>query len=179
MPYMAIDIKSAIVVLGSPNAKDGRLFDVAIQRCELALSEYKNHPDYKFLLTGGYGAHFNETNLPHAYYLAQYLIKSGVPENDILEYAESANSKEDATLSKPTIKKHNIKNIVIITSDYHLDRTQYIFKHIFMDLNINISFKVVQSDLENSEINIAELIEHEKIALEELKEFGLENYYNR
>lgn len=176
---MATDISGAIVVLGSPNTKDGRLYDVAIQRCELALSEYNNHPDYKFLLTGGYGTHFNESNKPHAFYLTQYLIKFGVSEKNVLEFAESANSIEDAILSRQIIQKHNIKKIIVITSDYHINRAQYIFKKIYRDLNIEISFNKCKSDIKNSKLDILQLIKHEKFALRKLKKIGIGNYYNQ
>lgn len=174
---MTIDMQGILIVLGSPNAKDGRLYDIAVGRCKKALSEYKKHPDYKFLLTGGYGTHFNESNQPHACYLAQYLMDAGVSEKDILEYAESTNTIEDAILCKSIISKYKCGNIIVITSDYHLERAQYIFNRLFRDLDINISFKTAKSDIQNSELDILALIEHEKIALGKIKKYGLENYY--
>ncbi|MBN2425075.1 MAG: YdcF family protein [Calditrichaceae bacterium] len=176
---MTDKIAAAIVILGSPNTDDGQLYDVAVQRCILALDVYRNNRSYKFLLTGGYGAHFNNSNKPHAHYLAQYLIRSGVPKEDILEYAESANSIEDAVLSQPIIEKYHINKIIVITSDYHFERANYIFEQVYKDSGIDISFKTVQSDSSNSELNIADLIEHEQKALKKLKKYGLENYYKK
>ncbi len=176
---MVNKITGAILILGSPNTKDGRLYDVAIGRCKIALCEYRKNKNYKFILTGGYGAHFNESNHPHAWYLAQYLIKSGVPKKDILEYIESANSIEDVRLSKPIILKHNINRIIVVTSDYHLDRAQYIFNQIYSHLNLNIFFSAARTDIKNSELDILKLIEHEKFALEKIKQYGVENYYKK
>ena len=173
------EMAGAIIVLGSPNTKDGRLYDVAIGRCEIALSEYRKNKNYKFLLTGGYGAHFNESNHPHAWYLAQYLIESGVPKKDILEYAESTDSIEDAKLSKPIILKHNINRIIIVTSDYHLNRAQYIFNQVYSHLNVEIFFSTAKTDIKNSELDILKLMKHEKFALEKIKRYGLENYYKK
>jgi uncharacterized SAM-binding protein YcdF (DUF218 family) len=170
-------IAGAIIVLGSPNTKDGRLYDVAIARCKIALGEYRKNKNYKFLLTGGYGTHFNESNHPHAWYLAQYLIESGVPEKDILEYAESTNSIEDARLSRPIILKHSINRIIIVTSDYHLNRAEYIFNQVYKHMNVNIFFSTARTDIKNSELDILKLIKHEEFALEKIKRYGLENYY--
>jgi uncharacterized SAM-binding protein YcdF (DUF218 family) len=175
---MRNEIEGAILILGSPNTKNGRLYDVAIGRCEQALVEYKNHPDYKFILTGGYGNHFNKSKLPHAQHLAQYLIQSGVQEKDILEYVESSNSIEDAILSKLSILKYNIKRIIIVTSDYHFNRAKYIFNRIFENLYVEISFSIKKTDPNDSELDIFKLNEHEKIALKKIMKYGIENYYN-
>ena len=175
---MRNEIEGAILILGSPNTIDGRLYDVAIGRCEQALVEYKSHPNYKFLLTGGYGDHFNKSKFPHAWYLAQYLIQSGVAEKDILEYVKSTNSIEDATLSKLSILKYNINRIIIVTSDYHLNRAKYIFDKVFKRENVEISFSIKKTDTNNSELDISKLIEHEKFAINKIKKYGIENYYN-
>lgn len=174
---MANDPDGVIIVLGSPNDRNGRLYDVAIGRCKTAIRVYKKHPGYKLLLTGGYGTHFNESNRPHARYLAEYLIQSGLQKKDILEFAESANSIEDATLSKPIIQKYDIKNIIIVTSDYHVDRAKYIFNQIYENIPVNISFSTAITDIKNSELDIRSLIKHEKFSLNKLKKYGMENYY--
>jgi uncharacterized SAM-binding protein YcdF (DUF218 family) len=174
---MTSEIPGAIIVLGSPNAKDGRLYDVAVGRCETALNVYRKHPDYKFILTGGFGSHFNQSNQPHAYYLAQCLINSGIQEKDILEFAESANSIEDALLSRPIVEKYNIRRLIIVTSDYHAERAEFIFTKVYEDLDVNISFSAADTNIENSELDIRRLIQHEKTALQKLKKNGLEKYY--
>jgi uncharacterized SAM-binding protein YcdF (DUF218 family) len=167
-----------IMILGSPNTDDGRLYDVAVSRCKLALVEFEKNPAAKFLLTGGYGAHFNRSSKPHAAYLEEYLIQAGVKRDSILEYAKSANTIEDAALSKPIIKKYQAPNLKIITSDYHLARAEYIFREIYRDLDLNLTFLAAPSDEEGSELNIKELKKHETNALQKLQQKGIENYYS-
>ena len=176
-------IQNLIIILGSPNRNDGRLFDVAISRCKLGLSVYKKYKDKKsnckILLTGGYGEHFNQTNKPHAYYLEQYLIKAGVPKSDILEYAERSNSNEDAFLSKRIVDKYNVENIIIITSDYHLERAKFIFNKVYKDLSVDISFLGSPTDEEHSKLDIKALKSHEEKAMDKLRQYGVEGYYKR
>lgn len=159
-----------IVILGSPNSDQSDLYSVAKQRCELGIKEYIKHPNRKILLTGGFGDHFNTTDKPHAYYLKQYLIKRGVPEQYIIDFALSKNTLEDASLSKSIIAKYKVQNIVIITSDYHYDRAKFIFEKEFSDTNIQVHFSVCQTDENDCEFDLKSQTEHEKRSLKMLIE---------
>jgi len=163
------NVNGLIVVLGSPNSEDGELYSVAQERCRLALDEYTKHPGWKILLTGGYGAHFNTTHQPHAEYLKRYLTARGVPEADILEFAESSNTIQDAYLSKPIVRKYGVKHILVITSDYHQDRVRYVFEREFADTDVEIEFSIAQTDEAACELDLEALKRHEREALERLK----------
>ena len=159
-----------IIVLGSPNSPDGELYSVAKERCELALVEYAKHPNWKILLTGGYGAHFNTTDQPHAAYLKQYLVKRGVPSEAFVEFAESSNTLQDASLAKPIVLKYQVREIIVVTSDYHIDRARYIFEREFADTGIHIEFAVSQTQAETCELNLEAQKKHEREALTKLRE---------
>ncbi len=167
---MDVTIKGMIVVLGSPNSETGELYEIAKDRCKSALREYRNRPDWKLLLTGGYGEHFNTTDEPHAAYLKNYLIKKGVPEGDIAEFAKSRNTLEDASLSKPILKKYGVTEILVITSDYHIDRARYVFERALKDSGIHIEFQAVKTDREKCGIDLQSQKMHEKKALAKLIE---------
>ncbi len=158
-----------IVILGSPNTEQGELYSIARERCELALVEYARHPGYKLLLTGGYGYHFNTTNSPHAVYLRHYLTSRGIPEDQIVEFAESSNTLEDASLSKSIVLKYEVNGILIITSDYHLKRAQYLFEKEFADTEVVIRFSVSQTDETHCPLDLEALKRHEREALAKLK----------
>jgi uncharacterized SAM-binding protein YcdF (DUF218 family) len=166
---MTLQPKGMIVVLGSPNSEDGELYSIAKERCEVALAEYAKRPDWKILLTGGYGAHFNTTDQPHAVYLRHYLVKRGVPGQAIMvEFAESANTLQDASLSKPIILKYQVSEIILITSDYHVDRARYIFEREFADTQVHIEFSVSKTE-EVCELDLKALRKHEQEALAKLR----------
>lgn len=161
--------KGIIVVLGSPNSETGQLYSIAQERCELALSEYARHPGWKILLTGGYGAHFNTTNQPHAAYLKDYLVKRGIPDREIVAFAESTNTLQDASLSKPIVLSYGVSKIVVVTSDYHIDRARYVFEREFADTGVHIDFSASQTDEAVCEFDLVMQKKHERQALAKLK----------
>ena len=67
-------MEGIIILLGSPNDEEGQLSSIGIERANCSIEEYRNHPDYKILPTGGFGEHFNKTDMPHASYAKHYLI---------------------------------------------------------------------------------------------------------
>jgi uncharacterized SAM-binding protein YcdF (DUF218 family) len=161
------NVPGIIVLLGSPNSDQGELYSVARDRCERAILEYHRHPGWKILPTGGFGAHFNATDKPHAYYLTEYLVAHGIPEEDILEFAASRNTIEDATLSYPIVKGHGVDRAIVVTSDYHGDRAGYVFGREYGD--ITLTFALCLTDEATCELDLRALKAHEKRALAELK----------
>lgn len=158
--------KTAIIVLGSPNDSEGNLSSMGIERCQQALAEYALYPDAKILPTGGWGEHFNTTDKPHGYYVRQYLVAHGVPEDRILECAESSNTVEDAQLAKPIIERHGITDLIVVTSDFHIPRAQFLFQREFP--KIRLVFSAAKTNL--PEDDLARRKQHEEKALARLKE---------
>jgi len=153
--------KLAIVILGSPNDKNGVLSSIARERCEKAVQEYRKHPGAKIIPTGGWGAHFNTTDKPHGYYLREYLKTHGIPETDILECAESSSTIEDARLCRRIAERHGIRELIVVTSDFHAERAQLIFEREFPDVPITLSLS--QTHLPQNDL--LKLKAHEKKAL--------------
>lgn len=158
--------KTAIIVLGSPNDAEGKLSSIALERCRQALAEYSQHPDAYILPTGGWGEHFNTTDKPHGYYVRQYLTAHGVPEQQILECAESANTIQDAALAKPILGRHGITDLIVVTSDFHVPRAQFLFRREFPDSRL--SFSAAKTNLPEDELR--RLKEHEERALGKLRQ---------
>jgi len=151
-----------IILLGSPNDSKGNLSSISIERCNQAINEYRINKNYKILPTGGYGAHFNTTNKAHALYTSHYLISKNIPKEDILEIAESTNTIEDAKLSKIILEKYKIEKLIIVTSDFHHDRVNYIFQNEFQNFDFTISCCKTNLPLEE----LQKIKQHEKNALE-------------
>ena len=158
-----------IVVLGSPNSETGQLSNIAKERCELVLAEYAKHSDWKLLLTGGYGAHFNTTDQPHAAYLKRYLVSRGIPAQQIIEFVESTNTLQDASFSKPIVLKYGASEIVVVTSDYHIDRARYVFEREFADTGVRINLLASQTDEAACEFDLGAQKKHEQQALAKLR----------
>ena len=151
----------AIVVLGSPNDENGNLLPIAISRCEKALSEYIRMGECKILCTGGFGKHFNSTLLPHGKYVQNYLIDKGVPASAFLEIALSSFTLEDAKLSKPILLKNGIKHIILVTSEFHMERAKLVFNHVLPDSYFNYA----KAETIASDVEFKRLTEHETNAI--------------
>lgn len=162
----------AIVILGSPNDRNGQLSAIALSRCEKAIAVLEDNPTAKIICTGGFGEHFNQTQWPHARYCKQYLMGHGVPECRFLTLVESRFTFEDAILTLPVLKRHQISSIEIITSDFHMNRVQYIFDSIFSDLAV--SYSIAHSEMDHTELTA--LIEHEKRVMQR-EEANVVNYF--
>lgn len=162
--FLTVD-KGVILVLGSPNSDDGELYSIAKERCEIATNEYNKRKNYKLLLTGGYGPHFNKSRVPHAEYLQKHLMMNGIPDEAFIEFAESSSTLEDASISKPIVLKHGFTKILIITSDFHIDRAKIIFEREYSNSNIKIEYSVSTTNKEICEIDLASIIKHEIEAL--------------
>ena len=159
-----------IVVLGSPNFPDGTLGPIALDRLLGCLGIF-DPTKHKILCTGGFGTHFNTSPIAHANYLKDFLIQKGVPSTAFLPLALSSNTVEDAVMSLSILKKHEYKDLIIITSEYHVARVEFIFTEILKDFNL--SFKAVAH---HSIDDVLEpLIQHEKMAMDQLNSNGL--YY--
>lgn len=170
LPAGSLDFHHGVIlVLGSPNSDDGELYSIAKERCELAIKEYNNRSNFKLLLTGGYGKHFNNSRNLHAEYLKKHLEMKGIPKEAFIEFVESSNTLEDASLSKPIVVKHGFTDMIIITSDYHVDRASMIFEKEYSDSNVKINFSASITNEEICEIDLISLKKHEMETLKKMK----------
>lgn len=155
--------------MGSPNDERGNLSDISIGRLSRGIEEYRNHKGYKILCTGGFGEHFNITDKPHAFYARTHLIKQDIPENDILEIAESHDTVEDALLAKPIIDKYKVKTLMVISSDFHMRRVKHIFERVFQ--GYNLIFSEAKTEFTEERYNV--LNKHEEPELDKLVKAGI------
>jgi len=131
-----IQLPGLIIVLGSTNTKQGVLSPISKARAAKAYEFWLSHPSFKFLLTGGFGARFNQTDKPHGAYVKDYLMSLGLPPSAILGIVESFNTIEDAFLSSIALEGIEIDRLFIATSDFHVRRARLIFEHVFRNRTI-------------------------------------------
>lgn len=162
-------MEGIIIILGSPNDEEGNLSDMAIGRLNKGLQEYRRHPGYKILCTGGFGEHFNTTDKSHGCYAINYLLQQGLLETDMLEIAKSQNTLEDALISKPIVEKHRVKSLVVVSSDFHMKRVKHIFNQVFTGYDLTFSSAKTDFTKERYEI----LTKHEEKELNKLKKSGI------
>ncbi len=66
---------------------------------------------------------------PEAPVLKRFLVQMGVPEKDIFTDSSSRNTNENAVDVKALCAKMSCKNIILITSAYHMRRAMFAFRH--------------------------------------------------
>jgi len=160
-------MKQILIILGSPNSPEGKLGNFALSRLNYCVEIFD--PDKNLIIcTGGFGAHFNTSNRPHAEYAMEYLISKGIDKSFFLDIALSANTVEDAVKVKEIIMKNPLP-CKIITSEYHLERVKIIFDQILS--KIQKEYYSVKNEFSGDEV--AGLIEHEKKAINEILKNGL------
>lgn len=159
-----------IMILGAPNDNQGNLSLLAKTRLKQGKKELFLNPGFKILLTGGFGQHFNETNNPHWKYAKWFLINklSVSPDSFLPEAIESSNTVEDIEKAKSLFQKYKFSKIIIVTSEFHLKRVQYIAEKA-LETNKEELFYSCVPDKELDENVLVKLYEHENKALDFLK----------
>ena len=162
-------LQKVYIVLGAENSDQGVLGIISKSRLDVCLGLYKEGD--VVLCTGGWGDHFNTTTIAHAFYAQEYLIKRGVLKSDLLNPTLSSNTVDDAVKLKEALE--NIKNceLILITSDFHMERVQLIFNEILK--KYTISFVEAKNTLNDDELQMYK--NHEKKAVQSILERGL--YY--
>ncbi|MEJ2628354.1 MAG: YdcF family protein [bacterium] len=100
----------------------------------------------------------------------------GISEQDFVEEVESKNSLEDALLSRPIVLKYDLKNIIVVTSDYHFERAKYIFEKVFSNLAVTLKFSICKTNENTCDIDLKSHKKHEKEAIIKLKS---DNYFKQ
>ena len=161
-----------IVYLGAPNDDQGNLSKISSSRLDKVIEEYLDNKDHRILLTGGFGAHFNRTNIPHATYAKNYLLAQRIPGEAFLESIDkTSNTVDDAVLIKPVVDELGVATLVVVSSDFHIARAERIFSEIFE--GYDLIFSGAETDLPKEEME--KRVQHEKKRLEEIAKNGL--YY--
>ena len=158
-----------LIVLGAPNSPKGNLSSTARNRLDLCFETFKKND--LILCTGGWGKHFNTSVHSHSYYAKEYLENKGILKYSFLEDALSSNTVDDAVKTKRIISKYGNPKLIVITSDFHMERVKLVFNEIFHRQNID--FMKSKNSLPKNQL--LKIIEHETKSIDSIKKNGL--YY--
>ncbi len=94
------------------------------ERLDAALAVYEKHPDAVFVVSGGQGS---DERISEAQCMEDYLILNGVPAQSIVKEELSTDTVTNIQNSKDLLGKMGInKNIVCVSSEYHIKRIEKI-----------------------------------------------------
>jgi len=104
-------------------------------RLDTAIEALNKYPDIKCIVSGGQGP---DETVPEAETMQLYLVSRGIDESRIYKESESSSSFKNLSYSKNIITENNLesKNIIIITSEFHVPRASMIAKRVYPDANI-------------------------------------------
>ncbi len=121
-----------ILVLSCGIKKDGSIGNETKLRTDKGIDLFKKEK-VKYIIFSGkdsfLGSHNLKTTLAKSMQI--YAIKKRISKNKILLEEESLDTIGNAFFTKEKILVHmNLKSVIVITSDYHMQRTKYIFNKI-------------------------------------------------
>lgn len=152
-----------LIVLGGGVDKKGNMPSWIHARLEKALEEWSKNIN-SYLITSGKGRGHDIAG-SEASSMAKYLAEHGVPESKILIEEKSTSTIENAYFCKVDhLDQLNIKNLTIVTNQFHIERAETIFKFIFgSEYSVSVSACedagitaavheiLIQADLEQSD----------------------------
>jgi uncharacterized SAM-binding protein YcdF (DUF218 family) len=113
------------------------------ERIPAAISAYHKGYSKQFLLTNGGvrrgWSHEHQRNLYEIERSEILLIKHGIPQQAIIKLPfVKSGTVYDALMVKEYVEKHNIRSILLVTSDSHARRAFWIFNRVLKDYKIEI-----------------------------------------
>ena len=135
-----------IIVLSCDIKKDGSIGNETKLRTDKGIELLKKEKA-KYVIFSGKDSFLSTHNLKTslAKSMQIYAIKNGIPKNKILLEEESLDTIGNAFFTKENIlKPKKLKNLIVVTCDYHMPRTKYIFNKILG--NFKMKFIEVKSE---------------------------------
>lgn len=144
---------SAIIVLGNLMSEEGELNIESSSRMNIAI-EALHENQVPYIVTCGW-AYRSDSPVAIADAMRNYAIKMGnINPESILTEKNSRDTVGDAIFTKKNIAlKRGWKNILVITSDYHVSRTHIIFNYIYGN-SCDIEVKGITTDVANEQLKI-------------------------
>lgn len=127
-----VETDEVIVILGYKLHPDGMPTRILRDRVEKAVETYINlikNNHHPLLVVSGKGK--SESMHTEAQAMKELAIWMGVRSGDILVDHKSVNTLQNALFTALLLRDKQINEVLIVTSDYHMLRAQYIFQTTF------------------------------------------------
>ncbi len=132
--YDAIVVLSGMVNLDT-SSENKIEFSGAVDRILNGIDLIKKEKADYLILSGGDGGLFSKGR-SEARLLEQFALGLDVDHNKIIVDADSRNTYENAVESEALIKKHQFNNILLLTSAFHMFRSQGCFRKVGLTVDI-------------------------------------------
>ncbi|WP_176560330.1 YdcF family protein [Brevibacillus dissolubilis] len=88
----------------------------------------------------GYAPYVLLTNASENALTVRGAVNHGVPESQVIPEWKADSTYANATNSKELMIQHKFKSALVVTSDYHMRRTRYIFERVYQDTGIELTY---------------------------------------
>ena len=152
----------AIFILGNKLESKDSIKNILVPRIEAGaeIYNYIKQKNKKIIISGGDVAHIG---IKETDFMGNYLVcKKGIPISDIILENKATNTYENMIFSIPILSK--FKSIILVTSDFHMKRSEYILRSLQNNQNI-IPYPVFTINIPKDEKDI--LIKINRDALKE------------
>ena len=142
-----------IIVLANEMDIDGNLNHDSLSRVNQSVKSYFVNPS-SYLITCGWN-YRKDTNLCIGNVMRDNAIKSGIPPDKIITELNSRDTVGDAFFTKQNVLiGRGWKNLLVVTSDYHVKRTSIVFKFIY---GSGYNIDVIGSDSQKDDNTFSEI----------------------
>lgn len=134
--------RELVVVLGHENSDDGSLSLDALSRANKAVEYIQSIASSTTVLvvvTGGFGEHFNKSNVPHGKLLTQKIADSEIGDVEFLDHVHSCGTLEDGLGILRILRRdyQDLRKITVVTSAYHRPRVEFILGRLLPFAEVN------------------------------------------
>ena len=135
------DATNAIVVLGLVLNDDGTMQDELVGRVQVGYALAMQYPNMKVILTGGQG----RNGITEAQAMSEWFIEKGFDESRLILESEASDTVNNALLTYNILKENNMDSMILVTSDYHIQRGSMCFNATFAKnaLNDNVDYEII------------------------------------
>ncbi len=121
-----------MIVLGA-KVKPGGVPSLSLKnRLEESIEYLNTYPHVKVIVSGGQGSDEDRTE---ASVMLDYLVKRGIPAERILVEDQSTSTYENLLFSRDLLP-NDIKQITIVSNDFHLQRAKYLAKSLGFEVDV-------------------------------------------
>ena len=133
------DNSLCIVILGYSLSPSGEVKDELMCRLDAGIEAAEKYPNAYILVTGG-GTALYAPSVKEADKMAEYLIEHGIDQSRIIVENNSLSTSENAVYSERILRNEypEIRDLFIVTSDYHVPMACSIFEGWFIMKNSNL-----------------------------------------
>lgn len=125
-------MKDAIIVLGCQINEDGTISDLLKSRVDKGIELYKKSISKRLIFTGGVSHRVESASRTEASVMKEYAIAKGVNEKDIFLEDEAQDTVGNIYfVSVKLLNPNKWKDIVVVTSNFHLKRAKFLFRFYF------------------------------------------------